>query len=314
MKTKGQKLFIALAIVGLAQSSPAFEGRISATLTRGGEVMGLLYTVGTNCLRVEVTATSRPYPVDLLNLSSGDLTLLFPNNRGFVRLKPSANSSSTPPGFPPMPAMPPGVGPQTPSPSAAPAPPTIGPTHVPGMPGMPQMPNMPGPPNGLPPGVGPQSGAGVPPVSPGMAGMPAMPMMPMMMEKIELTATGDTTNLLGYECEKFEIKQRGEVMEIWATDKLLPFQPYQQNQPHRFGPRMIEEQWGDLLKARKLFPLLALLRFETPASPDGKTPPVPGPERMRFEVKSITAEKIEDKDGALFSPPAEYHELEPLPF
>ena len=142
-----------------------------------------------------------------------------------------------------------------------------------------------------------------------------MPMMmpPMMMEKIELTETGDKTNLLGYACRKFEIKQRGEVMEIWATDKLFPFQPYLQNQPHRFGPQMIEEQWGGLLKARKLFPLLAVLRFEQPA-PDGKGKPAPGPERMRFEVKSITPEKIEDKDGSLFQPPADYHELEPLPF
>jgi hypothetical protein len=92
------------------------------------------------------------------------------------------------------------------------------------------------------------------------------------------------------------------VMEIWATDKLLPFQPYQQNQPHRFGPRMIEEQWGDLLKGKKLFPLLAILRFEN------------GAERYRFEVKAVKAEKIDDKDGLLFQPPTEYREIQPLPF
>jgi len=75
-----------------------------------------------------------------------------------------------------------------------------------------------------------------------------MPMMPpMMMEPLSLTATGDRTNLLGYACERFEIKRRGEGMEIWATTQLLPFQPYVPNQPHRFGPRGIEEQWGDLL-------------------------------------------------------------------
>ena len=91
-------------------------------------------------------------------------------------------------------------------------------------------------------------------------------------------------------------------MEIWATDKLFPFQAYQQDQPHRFGPRPIEEQWPELLKARKLFPLLAILKFEN------------GPERYRFEVKSIKAEKIADPDGKLFQPPADYNELEPLPF
>ena len=136
-----------------------------------------------------------------------------------------------------------------------------------------------------------------------MPAMPMMPMMPMgMMEKPELKSTGEKTNLLGYTCMRYELKQRGEVMEIWATDKLLPFQPWLANQPPRFGPRMIEEQWGELLKAKKLFPLLAILKFEQ------------GPERLRFEVKAITSERIEDKDGTLFHPPPDYHEIEPLPF
>ena len=130
--------------------------------------------------------------------------------------------------------------------------------------------------------------------------MPAMPLMPM--EKTELKSTGEKTNLLGVACEKFELRQRGEVMEIWATDKLFPFQSYQQNQPPRFGPRMIEEQWPEMLKARKLFPLLAILKFDN------------GPERYRFEVKAITPEKVIDPDGALFQPPPEYQEIQPLPF
>ena len=91
-------------------------------------------------------------------------------------------------------------------------------------------------------------------------------------------------------------------MEIWATDQLLPYQPWRQNQPPRFGPPRIEEQWGELLKAKKLFPLLATLKFEH------------GPEYLRFEVKSVTPEKIEDRDGALFQPPADYREIQPLPF
>lgn len=101
---------------------------------------------------------------------------------------------------------------------------------------------------------------------------------------------------------RYEVKLRREIMEIWATDQLFPFQAYQRNQPHRFGPRMIEEQWPELLKARKLFPLLVTMRFES------------GPERYRFEVKSIQPEKITDPDGKLFQPPPEYHELQPSPF
>jgi hypothetical protein len=183
MKTK--TLITAVASFFMLHSALAFEGRITAALTRGGQATPLLYTAGTNCLRVEITAPDRPNPVDLLDLQSGEMTLLFPNNRSFVRLKAaSENPSSVPPGFPAMPQK------------------------------------------------------------------PAMPMMPPpMIEKMELRATGEKTNLLGFACEKYEIKQRGQTMEIWATEQLFPFQPYQQNQPDRFGPRMIEEQWGDLLKA-----------------------------------------------------------------
>jgi hypothetical protein len=156
------------------------------------------------------------------------------------------------------------------------------------------MPNMPV----NPPGVGPQMSA-----SPGAPGMPAMPMMPPpMMEKMELKATGEKTNLLGFACEKFELKQRGETMEIWATDQLLPFQNYVRNQPHRFGPRMIEEQWAGLVKSKKLFPLLATLKFDN------------GTERFRFEVRSVTPQKLTDDDARLFQPPPDYHEIQPLPF
>jgi hypothetical protein len=270
------------------QSAFAFEGRIMATVTRGGQATPLLYTAGINSLRVEVTTTNRPYPVNLLNLSSGEMTLVFPGNRSFVHLKAAAeNDSSAPPGFP---AMPPGVGPQS-QPMAAP--PSIGPTNFPGMPAPPAMPNMP---------------AG--------GGMPAMPMMsPMMgmMQAMELTATGDKTNLLGQACEKFQIKQRGETMDIWATAQLFPFQPYLQNQPHRIGSQRIEEKWGGLLAEKKLFPLLAVLRYERSSAPGA--PPVIGAERYRFEVQAITPEKITpDDDAKLFQPPPNYQELRPLPF
>ncbi|MFZ0826569.1 MAG: DUF4412 domain-containing protein [Verrucomicrobiia bacterium] len=311
-------------------STLAFEGRINAVLTRGNQTDTLLYTVGTDFVRVEMTTTNWPNPVDILDRNSGELTLLFPNNRSFVRLKPvTENSSAMPPGFPQMPAgLPPGVGPQSPPAGLPampnlPAPQGIGPTNLPGMPAPPPMPAMPNLPPGaglqsapggpampampprpvmpnmpaLPPGVGPQPSA-----VPGISGMPAMPMMPGMTEKMELQATGQKTNLLGFACEQYEIKQRGETMEIWATDQLFPFQPYVQNQPHRFGPRMIEEQWPELVKAKKLFPLLATLKFDN------------GMERFRFEVQSITPEKLTAGDEQLFQPPTNYFEIQPLPF
>jgi hypothetical protein len=119
---------------------------------------------------------------------------------------------------------------------------------------------------------------------------------------MELKTTGGKTNLLGYMCEKFEIKQRGETMEIWATDQLLPFQNYVRNQAPRFGPRMIEEQWAGLLTAKKLFPLRASLHFDE------------GAEQYRFEVQSVTPQKLNDEDMKLFLPPDGYFEIQPLPF
>jgi hypothetical protein len=127
-----------------------------------------------------------------------------------------------------------------------------------------------------------------------------MPSMPL--HASELKATGQTTNLLGYTCTRYELKQPGELLEIWATDQLLPFQPWLPNQPPRLGAPMLDEQWADLLKAKKLFPILAILKFEQ------------GPERLRFEVTAIKPEKIADTDGALFQAPHGYQEIQPLPF
>ena len=123
-----------------------------------------------------------------------------------------------------------------------------------------------------------------------------------MMQADEFKATGDTTNLLGFACVRYELKQRGETLEVWATAQILPFQPYLRSQPSRFGARSMEEQWPGWLKDRKLFPLRVTLHYDN------------GVERYRFEVKSITAEKLSDLDGSLFQPPAGYREILQLPF
>ena len=130
-----------------------------------------------------------------------------------------------------------------------------------------------------------------------------MPMMPVLPgEKGEFRASGQKTNLLGFACERYELKQRGQTLEVWATEHLFPYQPYARSQPHRFGPRGLEEQWPGLLAAKKMFPLRASLHFDN------------GTERFHFEVKSVTPEKISDPEGKLFQPPSGYHEMEPLPF
>jgi hypothetical protein len=108
--------------------------------------------------------------------------------------------------------------------------------------------------------------------------------------------------ILGIECRRYELKQPTETLEIWATDKLIPFQAYVRGAPPKFGPRLIDDLWPAMMQERKLFPLLVSLRYPN------------GTERFRFEVKSITPERIVDADGTLFQPPADYQELPKLPF
>src|SRR5207249_3700259 len=105
----------------------------------------------------------------------------------------------------------------------------------------PGMQSIPQPAGGPAPGVGPQSQIG--PGAPTMSAMPMMPMMPVLPgEKGEFRASGQKTNLLGFACERYELKQRGQTLEVWATEHLFPYQPYARSQPHRFGPRGLEEQ------------------------------------------------------------------------
>jgi Domain of unknown function (DUF4412) len=280
----------ALTALGWTGTAHAFEGTIQAELIRGSKTNMLLYTVGMNQMRIAVTSTNWPNPIDIVDLQSGQLTLVYPHNRSFVRLNPATQDASAPP-----PRFPPGIGPQTPATALSPAP--IGPTNLPGMSAPRPLPAMPPPPAGLPPGIGPQSS-----VASLQPSMPAVPMMPRPNAKTELQATTNTITILGFVCTRYVLKQRGETMEIWATDKLLPYQLYLRNQTARFGPHMLEEQWAELLTAKKLFPLLVSLRYDK------------GAERLRFEVKSVKAEKITDSDGKLFQPPPDYHEIQPLPF
>ena len=307
---------ILLLLTASAAGGAAFEGRINVTVTQGAETNNLLFTYSPDHLRIETLGSAWPYPVDILDRQSGALTLLFPHNRSFVKLKsawpPARSTLPGLPGMPMMPANPPaGIGPQgnigvsTPG-AAAPAMPSSpvvpGAPNMPSVPQMPQMPRLPQVPGGLPPGIGPQAGAMPQMGVPGQMPMPLPMATAMMNQKPEFKATGQTANLLGRSCQQYEIKQRGQTMTIWATGELPAFQPYVRNQPRRFGPRMLEEQWAGLVADHKLFPLLAVLRFDS------------GPERMRFEVTAINAEKVAEPNDDLFSPPQDYHEVQPLPF
>jgi hypothetical protein len=262
-------------------TASAFDGEIDAAIFRGMQRDALRYTVGPDHMRIEVTGTNWPNPVDILERKSGALTLVFPHNRSFVRLRVAAQNTTA---------------------------------------GMPGMPGIPMPPGGLPPGIGPRADAtpGAPRMAvpagaagapawptgrPAMPAMPNMPMSPMMGQKLEVTATGQTTNILGLACQQYELKQRGETMEIWATDQLPPYAPYLSNQPHRTGARQLQEQWPGLMAERKLFPMIVSRRFGS------------GPERLlTFEVTSVRTNKVVEPDEKLFEPPPGYREVRPLPF
>jgi hypothetical protein len=242
------RLFVIAFCLRFISSASAFEGRIAADMTRGGQTETLLYTVSADFVRVEIAGVTKlPMPVDIMDAKSGQLTLLFPQNRSFVRL-PAVQSNAVAAG-PPMRIAAPGPG---------------------GFPSMPAMPMMPG--------------------------------RPMPGQKMELHATGQTTNILGFQCGQYEIKQRGQTWQIWATDQLLPFKLYVRKQPHRGSPRTMEGQWPELLAAQKLFPLRLNLRRDN------------GVELLGFEVKSVAPEKLSDENTNLFQPPAGYFETKPSPF
>ncbi|MDQ2867098.1 MAG: DUF4412 domain-containing protein [Verrucomicrobiota bacterium] len=224
---------------GLADAA-GFEGKIEIAIVEGDRTTSLRYTNSADSLRIEVIGNDLPNPVDIIDQKSGTLTILFPQNHSFLRLKPTNASAPT---------------------EARPV--------------------FPNPGGGMP---------AIPPVS-----MPAI-------EKSDLKAIGKKEKILGYACELYEIQQRGETMEIWATGSLIPFHSYRRNQERHFGPRLLEERWPDLLAAKNLFPLRATLRSENNA------------ESYRFEVKAITPEKANDSEKRLFRPPADYIEIPALPF
>jgi hypothetical protein len=290
-------IIISACSIAVGTKAALFEGHIKAMMTRGGRTDVLLYTVGTNYLRVENTATNWPYTVDILDRNTGELTLVSPVNRSFVRLMPDTQNPSAGPGFL-----------QTPAPPALPNMPafqSVGPANLSGVPAPPVMPQVPAMPN-MPSGFIPPPAPGSPKmpylagVAGGMSGLPTMPQPAM--GRMELHDTGLKTNLLGYVCKLYQIRQFGETMMIGATDQLIPFQPYLKNQSHHFGPPGLEERWGYLMKANNLFPLFATLKLDN------------GSERFHFEVTSIAPHDLSNDESNRFQPPPEYTGIQPLPF
>jgi hypothetical protein len=295
-------IFIALAAIGTARAFAAdkdsgFEGTISATLTRDGtEPIHFLFTRKSNQLRI-VNTTNKLEPINILDLEARKLVIVFPHNTTFVRVdlaksEAQAERQPMPPNFPTPPAI------DAPPSGALPGRAGPQPSPLPNFPSPPPMPSMPAVPSGGPPALPmpmmPPSGYGAP-------GMPPMPAMPGAFGVLELQKTDKTKTIQGFDCTLYTLSDRGENFEIWATDDtaFFPFRLLQRDSMSRhFGPRMLEEQWPELLQKKSLFPLEATLRME----PNGQ-------ERLSFKVDKIDNKSIDDPD-ALFSPPKDFYEIQ----
>lgn len=240
-----------------ARGDAPFEGRIEAVATRGGNAETLRYRIGPETVRIEVAGEGKFEPVNLVDLKTGALTVLYPHNASFTR-KPGAADAAKVKG-----------------PAAMPVP------------------------GGLPGAPGASAVAGIPAMPP----MPTIPATPGMTPAPVLKPMGKHQKLLGYDCECFEISERGETVEIWATAALVPFQKYVRDPLPHFGPRSLDEMWSEAIAARQLFPLRAVLHDETPDA------------RTVFEVKTIAPGKIAPAESRkLFQMPENYAENPPRPF
>jgi hypothetical protein len=86
-----------------ADKNAAFEGTISATLTRAGtEATHFVFTRKGNLLRIENT-TNKLEPINIVDLAANKLIIVYPHNTSFVHVDLAKKQS--PPGAPPMPQM-----------------------------------------------------------------------------------------------------------------------------------------------------------------------------------------------------------------
>jgi hypothetical protein len=278
-----------------------------------------IYTRKGDEVLIENSDKSKPEPINIVDLTTKKLTIVYPHNSTFVVVPLTTMSSvagvGDPGGRVPGASMPVGPGSTIPAttprigPAIAPPPGFSTPPPMPSMPPMPPMPDpaaaglMAGPQRFGPPGMPPMAG---------MGGFGAAP---------ELKKTDKTRKIQGLDCVLYTLSDRRETFEIWATPDsgLFPFRLIQMNyQNRRFGPRMLEEQWVEFLQKQSLFPLEATLRAELPilpvsrggASPTANSgaPSDPGPPQFVFKVDKIERTKIDNEK--LFQPPDGYLEIQ----
>ena len=84
--------------------------------------------------------------------------------------------------------------------------------------------------------------------------MPTPPMGDSTAPKPEITKTGKSQKLLGYDCQQYIVKEGNQATEVWITKDLGPFQMFRMG-----GPRgqSNAEAWQKAIGNEGGFPLLA---------------------------------------------------------
>jgi len=121
--------------------------------------------------------------------------------------------------------------------------------------------------------------------------LPAPPPPDSSAPKPEITKTGKTQKILGYDCEEFLIKDGDRNSEVWITKDLGPFQLFKMG--GRQGQNNVEA-WQKMVGSEGGFPLLATTK-------EGDT-----------EISKMVATNVEKKslDDSLFKIPEGYKQFD----
>ena len=232
-----------------------------------------------------MTATNWPNPVDILDINPGTLTLLFPNNRSFVHLKPATEAATVgAPGMSGMPMPPAGLpwglarnqprhpmwGHATSAPAHAVAIRRASHAYDASPTGYAEYAS-------TPTGGWPASTVGNAFDATNADARPTRGGTIMPNTKPELQATGPENQPPRVHLPAISTQAaRGDLGNL-GHRRVAPLPALLQNQPHRFGPRRDQGAVaGDARPAASCFQLLVSLRYDK------------GAERFRFEVQSVT--------------------------
>jgi hypothetical protein len=122
--------------------------------------------------------------------------------------------------------------------------------------------------------------------------MPSAPSTDEETTKPEITKTGKTRKILGYDCQEYIVKEGDEVTDVWVTKDLGKFQMFRMGGP---GAKKEADEWQKIIGSENGFPLLATTK-------NGDD-----------QVSKMVATKVDKKslDNALFQIPEGFKAMDP---